>query len=60
MLATGTRLHASHVTLMGILRAAPDLRDGPELSAVLELLHERRAMDLSDLPPAEQAALIAA
>jgi tyrosyl-tRNA synthetase len=60
MLATGTRLHTSHTALMEVLRAEPDLREGPELSAILELLRERRAMDLSDLPHAEQAALIAA
>lgn len=60
MLATGTRLHTSHTALMEILRTAPDLREGPELAAILELLRERRAMDLSDLPPSAQAALIAA
>ena len=60
MLTAGTRLGASHATLMTILRAAPELREGPELTQILELLRERRAMDLSDLPPAEQASLIAA
>jgi len=49
-----------HDTLMTILRDAPELREGPELDKILELLRERRAMDLSDLPPAEQAALISA
>jgi tyrosyl-tRNA synthetase len=60
MIAAGTRLGASHDTLMTILRHAPELREGPELNKILELLRERRAMDLSDLPPAEQAALISA
>lgn len=60
MLTDTTRLGASHKTLMDILRDAPDLREGLELTEILELLRERRAMDLSDLPPAEQAALIAA
>jgi tyrosyl-tRNA synthetase len=60
MLTAGTRLGASHATLMTILRAAPELREGPELTKILELLRERRAMDLSDLLPAEQASLIAA
>jgi tyrosyl-tRNA synthetase len=60
MLTVGTRLGASRATLMTILRAAPELREGPELARILELLRERRAMGLSDLPPAEQAALIAA
>jgi tyrosyl-tRNA synthetase len=60
MLTAGTLLGASHATLMTILRAAPELREGPELAQILGLLRERRAMDLSDLPPAEQASLIAA
>ena len=60
MITAGTRLGASHVTLMTILRDAPELREGPELTRILELLRERRAMDLSDLPPAEQATLISA
>ncbi len=60
MLTGTTRLGASHKALMGILRSAPDLREGPELTKILELLRERRAMDLSDMPPGEQAALIAA
>ena len=55
-----TRLGASHAALMAILRAEPDLRDGPGLTAVLEQLHQRRSMDLSDLRPEEQASLIAA
>ena len=46
--------------LMAILRTAPELREGPELTQILELLRERRVMDMSDLPPAQQAALIAA
>jgi tyrosyl-tRNA synthetase len=60
MITEGTRLGASHATLMTILREAPELREGPELARILELLRERRATDLSDLPPAEQAALISA
>ncbi|MEV4418214.1 tyrosine--tRNA ligase [Catellatospora sp. NPDC049609] len=60
MLTETTRLGASHKALMDTLCGAPDLREGPELTKILELLRERRAMDLSDLPPAEQAALIAA
>lgn len=60
MLTETNRLGASHKALMGILRGAPDLREGPDLTKILELLRERRAMDLSDLPPAEQAGLIAA
>ena len=60
MLSDSTRLGASHATLMAILRSAPELREGPQLTQILELLSERRAMDLSDLPPAQQAALIAA
>ena len=60
MITAGTRLGASHAALMTILRGAPELRRGPELTKILELLRERRAMDLSDLSPAEQAALIAA
>ena len=60
MLTAATRLGASHTALLGVLRDAPDLREGPALATALGLLRERRAMDLSDLPPAEQAALIAA
>ncbi len=45
---------------MAILRTGPELREGPELTQILELLRERRVMDMSDLPPAQQAALIAA
>jgi tyrosyl-tRNA synthetase len=55
-----TRLGVSHATLMEIIDSAPDLRDGSELAAILELLQQRRAMDLSDLPPVEQAKLIGA
>src|SRR5579859_4269277 len=60
MLTDSTRLGSSHKTLMEILASAPDLREGPELAKILELLRERRAMDLSDLPAVEQAAIIAA
>ncbi|MFD4433903.1 tyrosine--tRNA ligase [Nocardia sp. NPDC058497] len=60
MLDTNTRLGASHKELIGILEAAPDLRDGPHLDAVLKILAERRTMDLSDLPTVDQARLIAA
>ncbi|MBR7827802.1 tyrosine--tRNA ligase [Actinospica sp. MGRD01-02] len=60
MLNASTRLGASSEALMKILRTAPDLRTGPDLRAILEILAERRAMDLSDLTPAEQAELIAA
>lgn len=51
MLMADTRLGSSHATLMAILRDAPELREGPELTRILEVLRERRAMDLSDLPP---------
>ncbi|MFF5230286.1 tyrosine--tRNA ligase [Dactylosporangium sp. NPDC000521] len=54
-----TRLGASSEMLMTILRTAPDLREGKALGEVLELLAQRRTMDLSDLPSDEQAALIA-
>ena len=60
MLTATTRLGTSHNALMDILREAPDLREGPALPKILELRRERRTMDLSDIPPAEQAALIAA
>ena len=60
MITEGTRLGASHAALMTILRDAPELREGPELTKILELLRDRRAMDLSDLPHAEQATLISA
>lgn len=60
MLTTDTRLSASHAELAALLRQAPDLREDEALTAVLALLRERRAMDLSDLPPGEQAALVAA
>ena len=52
-----TRLDASHDALMSFLRRDPDLR---EPAAVLELLARRRGMDLTDLSPAEQAALLIA
>jgi tyrosyl-tRNA synthetase len=51
-----TRLGASHDALMSLLRRDPDLRDP---AAVLQLLARRRGMDLTDLPPAEQANLLA-
>jgi tyrosyl-tRNA synthetase len=54
-----SRLGASSEALIDILRTAPDLREGPQLGAVLEILADRRQMDLSDLPPSEQANLIA-
>jgi tyrosyl-tRNA synthetase len=60
MITAGTRLGASHDTLMTILRDVPELREGPGLTKILELLRDRRSMDLSDLPPAEQATLISA
>jgi tyrosyl-tRNA synthetase len=60
MLSRNTRLGASHAALIDRLGTRPDLRDGPALATVLELLRERRAMDLSDLPAPDQAALIAA
>jgi tyrosyl-tRNA synthetase len=60
MLPARTRLGASHRALMDILRATPDLRHGPALTAALDLLAQRRGMDLSDLSPGEQAALIGA
>ena len=50
MITEGTRLGAYHAALMTILRDAPELREGPELTKILELLRERRAMNLSDLP----------
>jgi tyrosyl-tRNA synthetase len=59
-LDVNNRLGASHEALMKILQTAPDLREGTELTAILELLAQRRTMHLSDLPPGEQAALIAA
>ena len=45
---------------MTILRDAPELREGPDLTQILELLCDRRAMDLSDLPPEVKAALTSA
>jgi tyrosyl-tRNA synthetase len=60
MLTACTRLGSSHASLMTILRDPPELREGPGLAKILGLLRERRAMDLSDLPPAEQATLISA
>jgi tyrosyl-tRNA synthetase len=52
-----TRLGASHDALMSLLRADPALGRAPE---ILDLLAARRALDLSDLAPAEQATLLAA
>jgi tyrosyl-tRNA synthetase len=62
MFATHTRLGASHAALMSILRSAPPraTEATADMAAVLELLAERRTLDLTDLPPAEQADLIAA
>lgn len=60
MLNASTRLGASSNALMKILQTAPDLRTGPDLRAILEILSERRTMDLSDLTPTDQAELIAA
>jgi tyrosyl-tRNA synthetase len=60
MLDANTHLGASHHALMHILSTAPDLRDGPALEDILDLLAQRRTMDLADLTPREQAALIAA
>jgi tyrosyl-tRNA synthetase len=54
-----TRLGASSEALMKLLRTVPDLREGPQLRTILEILADRRKMDLSDLPPNEQASLIA-
>ena len=53
------RLGASHRALMSILESRPDLRTGASLEAILRLLSERRSMDLTDLSPDAQAALIA-
>ncbi len=60
MLAAHTRLGASHRALMDILRTNPDLREGRALTAALDLLAQRRRMDLTDLSPGEQAQLIGA
>jgi tyrosyl-tRNA synthetase len=53
------RLGQSSERLMKMLQTAPDLRNGDYLDDILALLAERRKMDLSDLNPAQQAALIA-
>jgi tyrosyl-tRNA synthetase len=53
-----TTLDASTDALLTVLRAAPELREGPALDAVLRLLADRRAMDLSGLSPARQAQLV--
>ena len=55
-----TRLGVSHRAMMDILETVPDLREGPQLDAILALLDQRRTLDLSDLPAGEQAQLIAA
>jgi tyrosyl-tRNA synthetase len=60
MLATHTRLGASHRALMDILHTTPDLREGPALTALLDVLAQRRRMDLTDLAADEQARLIGA
>lgn len=60
MFTDTTRLGASHAALMNVLHNGPDLREGPDLTSVLEMLSERRTMDLSDLPPTAQAELIGA
>jgi tyrosyl-tRNA synthetase len=54
-----TRLDRSRDCLLGILRGIADLRDSPALTEILELLAERRRLDLSDLTPRQQAQLIA-
>jgi len=59
MLTDTTRLGASHMALMDLLRSASDLREGAALTKILQLLRDRRTMDLTDLPPADQADLIA-
>ena len=56
MLAVNSRLGASHADLLDILRADPELN--VTLADILGLLQRRRTLDLSDLDPAEQAALI--
>lgn len=60
MLDPHTGLGASHRELSAVLETAPDLREGPQLDTILELLAQRRTMDLSDLPPADQAQLVSA
>lgn len=59
MIDTSTRLGASHEALMEILMGAPELREGPQLDATLQILADRRILDLSDLSPTEQATLVA-
>jgi len=54
-----TRLDLSRDAFLGLLRAGPDLRRGEGLDDVLSVLAERRRLDLSDLPFADQARLIA-
>jgi tyrosyl-tRNA synthetase len=60
MFAVHTRLGTSHRALMDILRTDNDLREGPALTAILELLAQRRKLDLTDLAAGEQAHLITA
>ncbi|WP_406273755.1 tyrosine--tRNA ligase [Nocardia sp. NBC_00881] len=60
MMHESTRLGASRDATMDILGTAPELREGPQLNAILALLAERRQMDLSDLSATEQAQIIAA
>ena len=52
-------LDDSRDALLALLRAAPDLRRGEGVDAILDILAERRRMDLSGLAPEEQARLIA-
>jgi tyrosyl-tRNA synthetase len=60
MLGVHTRLGGSHRALMDVLRTDNDLRTGPALTTILELLAQRRKLDLTDLEAGEQAHLIAA
>jgi tyrosyl-tRNA synthetase len=55
-----TALGASHRAVAAILDRRPDLRGGPELGDLLRRLAERRRLDLSDMAPPDQAALVAA
>jgi tyrosyl-tRNA synthetase len=49
----------SSEALLALLGSAPDLRNGEKLDEILEVLAERRRMDLSRLTAPEQAPLIA-
>ena len=60
MFAMNTRLGSSQAALLDTLRTSPDLSDESALTGVLDLLAHRRTLDLSDLPPEDQAALVAA